>query len=91
MSAVRRRIVLFVCGVHTLVPGWEVNTIKNLLHSGYVLLQRRTYDLNGSKYEGHMVYLISSNIKFMFPQCMEAVVIIAIQNDDQEYEYDEQE
>ena len=34
----------------------EVNTIKSLLYSDYIV-QRRTYDLNGNKSEGHMGYM----------------------------------
>ena len=56
--------------------------MKHLLPAGYLLLQRGTYDLT----EGHMVHFVSYDIKFLFPQCMEAVIIIAIQNDDQEEE-----
>ena len=56
--------------------------MKHLLPAGYLLLQGGTYDLT----EGHMVHFISYDIKFLFPQRMEAVIIITIQNDDQEEE-----
>ena len=54
--------------------------MRNLLPAGYLLMERGTYDLT----EGHMVHFVSYDIKFVFPQCMETVIIIAIQNDDQE-------
>ena len=62
----------------------EVNTIKSLLYSDYIV-QRRTYDLNGNKSEGHMGQFIGVNFGFAFLH-MEAVVIIAIENDEQEQE-----
>ena len=48
-------------------------------------MQRRTYDLNGNKSEGHMGQFIGVNFGFAFLH-MEAVVIIAIENDEQEQE-----
>ena len=53
--------------------------MKHLLPAGYLLLQRGTYDVT----EGHMIHLVSCDIKFVFPERMD-VIIIAIQNDDQE-------
>ena len=68
----------------------EVNTM-HLLHSGYIVLQQGTYDLKcSSSSEGHMGQCDSYNIEVMFHQCMEAVIIIAIQNDDQEEESEEE-
>ena len=62
----------------------EVNTIKSLLYSDYIV-QRRTYDLSSSRSEGHMGQFIGVNFGFAFLH-MEAVVIIAIENDEQEQE-----
>ena len=56
--------------------------MKHLLPGRYLLLQGGTYDIT----KGHMVHFISYDIKFLFPQHMEAVIIITIQNDDQEEE-----
>ena len=49
--------------------------MKHLLPGRYLLLQGRTYDLA----EGHMAHF---DDLILFPQHMEAVIIITIQNDD---------